>query len=85
MDVVFSSGFTYRIEMSETAALNISRLTFTSAVFPTADDIALWDSLSDSEKYALIMADEAQGFESGYAEDESLEARLNRVRHTPNQ
>ena len=53
---------------------------FSSAVFPGVDDMALWTSLTDAEKHAVIAADEAAGHASGTTPDEPLDARLARVR-----
>ena len=66
--------------MSDTKTDDISGIAFSSTVFPNAEDMALWDSLSDGEKRAVIARDEEQGFQSGIAPKESLEERLSRVR-----
>lgn len=66
--------------MSERKTDNISAIAFSSTVFPTSEDAAVWDSLSDVQKRAVIARDEEQGFQSGIAPKESLEERLARVR-----
>ena len=62
-----------------TTKTDISKITFTSKAFPTADDMALWDSLSPDEKLAVIERDEEAGFQSGVVELETLEQRFQRV------
>jgi len=59
---------------------NAKSAEFSSRVFPTADDMAVWNSLSAAEQRALIERDEEAGFLSGTAEPETLEDRLARVR-----
>lgn len=56
------------------------RNVFTSTVFPDAEDMKVWDNMSDAEKIAEIKASEQDGFESGIAPNETLHARLARVR-----
>ncbi len=51
---------------------DINGLRFSSIAQPTADDIALWDSLSDEERATIIERDEQAAFESGVAEEASL-------------
>ena len=49
-------------------------------MFPTAEDMALWQSLSAAEQRAVIERDEEAGFRSGAAEPETQDNRLARVR-----
>ena len=55
---------------------------FSSTMFLTADDMALWDSLSPEEQRSIIARDEETGFQSGPAPKEPLSKRLARVRGT---
>lgn len=66
--------------MSDTKQTDVSKVRFSSKVFPSAADMALWESLSDAEKRAVVKRDEEAGYQSGLAKPESLEARLARVR-----
>lgn len=63
-----------------TQKTDISGIAFSSTVFPSAEDMALWNSLSAEQQRALIERDEEAGSESGTAEPETLEDRLARVR-----
>ena len=66
--------------MANAKSLNASDTRFTSTVFPTAEDMALWESLSPDERRALIAREEEAGANSGIAQNESLADRLKRVR-----
>ncbi len=66
--------------MNDTSKTDISKIAFSSRVFPTADDMALWESLSAAEQRAIVERDEEAGFRSGAADPETLEDRLARVR-----
>jgi len=66
--------------MSEPKTINAPDVKFSSTVFPTEEDAALWESLSPEEQRAIIARDEEVGFRSGIAPKESLTARLARVR-----
>jgi hypothetical protein len=68
--------------MTNTTKADISKIEFSSRVFPAAEDMALWDSLSPAEQRAVIERDEEAGFHSGIAEPETLKQRLQRVRAT---
>jgi len=58
----------------------LEKIAFSSTVFPSAEDMALWNRLSDAEKRAVIARDEDAGVRSGVAPKESVEERLSRVR-----
>jgi hypothetical protein len=47
---------------------DISHVKFTSTVFPTAEDMKLWDSLSLEQKKAVELRDVEEGRASGLAE-----------------
>lgn len=66
--------------MSDTKTIDISHIQFHSAVFPTDEDMALWNSLSAAEQFAIIERSEEAGFQSGKAQTECLKERLARVR-----
>jgi hypothetical protein len=56
---------------------------FDSTVFPTAEDRALWESLSPAERLAVVTQDEDAGAKSGVARNVSLREILEGVRaHT---
>ena len=59
---------------------DISDLKFSSTVFPTAEDIALWESLSDDERLAIIERDEQAAVDGGIAEKTTLRQLLAEVR-----
>ena len=65
--------------MSDTQT-DVSKIKFSSTVFPTAADRKLWDSLGPEDRQAVIIAAEEAGFQSGVAPAESVAERLARVR-----
>lgn len=70
--------------MSETKAIDISHVKFTSTVFPTEEDMRLWDSLSAAEQRAVVRRDLDEGEASGVAEPETVDQVLERVRAESN-
>lgn len=66
--------------MNDTIKTDMSKTVLSSRVFPAAEDMALWQSLSAAEQRAVIERDEEAGFRSGAAEPETLQDRLARVR-----
>ena len=68
--------------MRNTEAIDISHVKFTSAAEPTAEDMKLWDTLSNDEKIAVIDRDLAEAEASGIAEPETMAERIERVRKT---
>ncbi|HUJ02652.1 MAG TPA: hypothetical protein VLW75_03370 [Rhizomicrobium sp.] len=66
--------------MSDTKIVDISKLRFASTSFPTAEDRALWDSLSAAERLAIVERDEEAGFRSGVARNSSLREILAEIR-----
>ena len=66
--------------MSETKTVDISHIRFTSTVFPTEEDMRLWDSLSAEERRAVVRRDLDEAEASGIAEPESVEQIIERVR-----
>ena len=66
--------------MSEVKTVDLSKLSFSSTVFPTDEDKELWKSLNDEQRRALIEGSEQAGFDSGIAENTSLQALLDEAR-----
>ena len=66
--------------MSDTKSADISRVVFSSTVFPTAGDKALWESLTQAEQLAIIRRDEEAGFKSSAVRNASLRELLAEVR-----
>jgi len=54
--------------MSDIETIDISHVKFSSTVFPSKDDMKLWDSLSLEQKKAVEIRDEEEGYQSGLAE-----------------
>ena len=54
--------------MSDIKIVDLSRIKFTSTVFPTAEDMALWESLTPEQRKAVEMRDVEEGYASGLAE-----------------
>ena len=53
---------------------------FQSTVFPTAEDIKLWESLSPELQHAIITRELDKAEESGEAESVSMDDLIARVR-----
>lgn len=70
----------YNGKMSTTKAVDISGVAFSSTVFPTDEDRALWESLSDEQRQALIVQSEQSAFESGISDQISLQELLSETR-----
>ena len=66
--------------MNETKMIDISHIRFTSTVFPTDEDMKLWDSLSAEERRAVVRRDLDEAEASGIAEPETIEQVIERVR-----
>ena len=66
--------------MNKIKTKDISNIQFTSTVFPTAEDQALWNSLSNEQRLAIIEREEEIAFQSGVAPHESKDEILARVR-----
>ena len=58
--------------MSETKTIDVSHIRFTSTVFPTEEDMRLWDSLSAEERRAVVRRDLDEAEASGVAEPETV-------------
>jgi hypothetical protein len=69
--------------MNVTKTLDISGIRFTSSVFPTPEDRALWESLTPEQRLALVRQDEQGGFDSGVAERSSMAEILTEARRDP--
>ena len=66
--------------MNETKLLDLSHIHFRSTVFPTEDDLVLWNSLSKKEQMTLIERGEEDAFKSGTAPKVTQEEILARAR-----
>ena len=53
---------------------------FQSTVFPTAEDIKLWESLNPEQQRAIIARELDEAEKSGVAEDVSMDDLMARVR-----
>ena len=53
---------------------------FQSTVFPTAEDVKLWQSLGPELQRAIIMQELDEAEESGVAEDATMDELMVRVR-----
>lgn len=51
---------------------DIKALKISSTAQPTAEDIEIWESLSDEQRRAFIERDEQAAFESGIADGATL-------------
>ncbi len=54
--------------MSKTKSIDISWVKFTSTVFPTDEDMKLWESLTPEQRKAVELRDIEEGRASGLAE-----------------
>lgn len=54
--------------MSKTKPIDISWVKFTSTVFPTDEDMKLWESLTPEQRKAVELRDIEEGRASGLAE-----------------
>jgi hypothetical protein len=66
--------------MNNTKTININNIKLSSTVFPTAEDMALWQSLSEEERLAIIERDEQEAYQSGIAPHVSKDELIARVR-----
>ncbi len=57
--------------MSDTDTIDVSKIKFTSTVFPTDEDMKLWNSLSPAEQQAVVMADVEKGLQGPSASKSS--------------
>ena len=60
--------------------IDVSKVHFSSTVFPTDEDMKLWDSLSPEEQRAVIERDLDEAEASGVSAPESMEQMIQRVR-----
>lgn len=58
--------------MSEAKTVDISGIRFSSTVFPTPEDMELWESLTYEQRKAIEVRDEEEGYRSGVAEPRSM-------------
>jgi len=65
--------------MSDTKIVDISGIRFSSTVFPTAEDQALWGSLTPEQRLAVLERDEEEAFRSEVAETLSVQEVIAKV------
>ena len=65
--------------MSDAKPVDISGVEFSSTVFPTPEDRALWESLTPAQRLAIVERDEEAGFRSGVAANASMREILTEV------
>ncbi|MEM9572938.1 MAG: hypothetical protein AAF996_15845 [Pseudomonadota bacterium] len=66
--------------MSDPDTIDVSHVKFSSTAMPSEEDIALWESLSDAEKIAVLDRELAEAEASGIAQPETMAHRIERVR-----
>ena len=66
--------------MNEIKTIDVAHIQFTSTVFPTDEDMKLWDSLSAEEQRAVVQRDLDQAEASGIAQAETMDQVMERVR-----
>jgi len=66
--------------MSDAKTVNISGIKFSSTAFPTPADKALWESLTPTQRLAIVERDEQAGFRSGVARNASMQEILAELR-----
>lgn len=62
-----------------TTKTDISNITFSSTVFPSAEDKKVWNSLSEDDKEALLVKWELDGFNSGKADEITVDQGRDRI------
>lgn len=71
--------------MSRIDTIDVSNIKFSSTVFPTDEDMKLWESLSPAEQRAVIMRDVKQGLDgppaSKASKAEIMGEVLNELKH----
>ncbi|MCP4285690.1 MAG: hypothetical protein GY792_14735 [Gammaproteobacteria bacterium] len=60
--------------------IDVSHIKFSSAVFPTDEDMELWYSLSSEEQHAVLRRELDEGEASGIAAPETMGELMQRVR-----
>jgi len=60
------------MDETKTKTIDISQIKFSSTVFPTPEDMKLWECLTDEQRKAIEIRDEEEGFKSGVAEHKSM-------------
>ncbi len=66
--------------MGETKTIDVSEIRFSSTVYPTEEDMKLWESLSPAEQQAIIKRDLDEAEASGIAAPETLDQVIERLR-----
>ncbi len=65
---------------TKTKTVDISQIKFSSTVFPTPEDMKLWESLTDEQRKAIEIRDEEDGYKSGVAEHKSMSQLIAEVK-----
>lgn len=60
--------------------LDIKKLKFTSTVFPTEEDIKLWESLTPLQQHERVVYELDEARKSGIVDPEPFQARVDRVK-----
>jgi hypothetical protein len=66
--------------MTKVKMVDVSHIRFTSTVFPSDEDMKLWNGLSGDQQRAVVRRDLDEAEASGIAEPESAEEIIQRVR-----
>ena len=59
--------------MNDINTVDISEVKFTSTVFPTPEDMAVWERLTPEQRKAVEVRDEEEGYHSGVADPCSMD------------
>ena len=59
--------------MSGTKTVDLSKVQFTSTVFPTDADMTWWESLTPEQRKAVEVRDEEEGYHGGIAQQRSMQ------------
>lgn len=65
--------------MTDTKVNDSAEVSLTSTVFPSAADKALWQSLTEAQRQAIIEKQEQDAFASGPSDQSDLQTLLNEV------
>lgn len=61
----------YTTPMTKTDTIGVTHHSFTSTVFPTDEDMKLWESLSPSDQRSVLLGKIKEGLDSKPAENSS--------------
>lgn len=66
--------------MADVKSIDVSQIRFNSTVFPTEEDMTLWNGLTPEEQRAVIRRDLDEAEAGGIAKPEAAEAVIQRMR-----